>query len=82
MLGPTPPPPPQYNTKSNMPEQPEIVARLIQRADDTEEAIRIRLATFHANAKPLRAAFPQLEGIDGNREPDSIFLDISAVLDK
>ena len=71
-----------YNTASNMPEQPEVAARLIQRADDTEVAIRNRLATFHDNEKALRSAFPQLQSIDGNRRPDAIFLDVCAVLDK
>ena len=71
-----------YSIKHKMPEDPAVAARLIQRADDTEEAVRTRLSTFHKNLSALRMAFPSMVLMDGNRPPGAVFGDVCSVLDK
>lgn len=71
-----------YNIKNKMPEDADVAARLIQRADDTEDAIRVRLATFHQNVAALRATFPSMIDVDGNRPADRVFTDVCAILDQ
>ncbi|KAL1530342.1 hypothetical protein AB1Y20_001251 [Prymnesium parvum] len=59
----------------------EITARLTQRADDTEEALRTRLKSFAANKAALSAAFSDIiKVIDGNRAPDKVWEDVKKFL--
>jgi adenylate kinase len=41
-----------YNLRFNLPPK-EILPRLVQRADDEEETLRIRLAKYHSETRPL-----------------------------
>ena len=69
-----------YNIKSKPPESEEVAQRLVQRADDTEEAVRKRLATFHANEAALEHAYESLlTRLDGTQHPDAVFEAVSAV---
>jgi len=73
-----------YHMKFSPPEgddAEEIKARLTQRADDTEEALRTRLKGFAANKAALQASFTKIiKTIDGNRSPDKVWEDIKKFL--
>ena len=69
-----------YNLRHKLPEDKEVVARLTQRADDTEEAVRVRLATFHKNTQALSTAYPMLVRIDGTEKPDVVFAVVQRLL--
>lgn len=61
----------------------EVLARLTQRDDDTEEALKVRLATFAENKAAISAAFASIAlTVDGNRDPDEVFADIDAFISK
>lgn len=61
----------------------EIAARLVQRKDDTEEACRTRLATYHAQTAPIVPHYERqglVRRVDGTGEPDEVTARIRAVL--
>jgi len=59
----------------------EVTARLTQRADDTEEALKSRLKGFAANKAALSASFSTIiKTIDGNRPPEKVWEDIKKFL--
>ena len=61
----------------------EIMARLEQRADDTEEALTKRLDGFAKNREAVASCFKSIAmEVDGNRAMHAIFADIEAFLDK
>lgn len=69
----------------------ELVKRMIQRGkltgrtDDNEETIRKRLNVYHNQTSPLRDHYKKqnlYNAIDGNREIENIFNDITKHLDK
>lgn len=63
-----------YHLKFNPPPA-EVAGRLIQRKDDTEEACRHRLATYHAQTSPIipfYAAKGLVRTVDGVGEPDEV----------
>ena len=70
-----------YNVRSKMPTDPEVLARLVQRADDTEETARKRLAAYRANLEALRAAYPGMVRLDGACPADAVFRTIADALD-
>jgi adenylate kinase len=77
-----------YNTVSKRPSRDGICdacgGRLIQRADDTPEVIKVRLQTYHAKTEPLFAHYEArgvLHRVDGNGTVDETFARIRAVLD-
>ena len=56
--------------------------RLTQRADDTEEALKTRLATFASNREAIAQAFASIATtVDGNRHPDEVWADVQKFLD-
>ena len=60
-----------------------IVDRLVHRKDDTEEACRTRLATYHAQTAPIipfYAAKGLVRTVDGVGEPDEVTARIVAAL--
>ncbi|HEX8179210.1 MAG TPA: adenylate kinase [Pyrinomonadaceae bacterium] len=61
-------------------------ARLTQRADDTAEKIRVRLATYQQETQPLLDYYERtarLQRIDGTRAPETIYADIEqAVMER
>lgn len=66
-------PPPQDN--------PELLARLEQRADDTPEVLQPRLVVYHDSVTQLSAFYkPILVSIDANRAPDKVGKDVVDVL--
>ncbi|HLU65231.1 MAG TPA: adenylate kinase [Kofleriaceae bacterium] len=71
-----------YHMKFNPP-PPEVAGRVVQRADDTEEACRARLEKYHSETAPI---IPFYEGkgllrrIDGNAAPDQVTARIERAL--
>jgi len=63
-------PPPEDNK--------DLIARLVQRSDDTEEKIKVRLEQFHANINAVKGIYKDvLLEVDGSGKPDDIAQKIS-----
>jgi adenylate kinase len=61
----------------------EITARLIQRKDDNEEAVRTRLTAYHNQTSPLAKWYEEkglLATVNGNQAMADVGAEISAVL--
>ena len=70
-----------YHMTFSPPENDEIKARLIQREDDTEEKVQVRIKGHHENVLSTASAFKdQTVRIDGNRTPSSIWPDIRSAI--
>lgn len=57
------------------PPPPEIVGRLVHRKDDTEEASRTRLSTYHAQTAPIVPYYESkglVRKVDGVGSPDEV----------
>ena len=59
---------------------------VVQRDDDTEEAVRKRLATYNEQTAPLlelvRGAGPARATVDGVGDPDEIFGELVGLIDE
>ena len=58
-------------------------AQLLQRADDTSEKIKVRVATYEVQTQPLLDYYEntgRLHRIDGTRDPDAIYEDVEKIL--
>ena len=67
-----------YHTKFSPATDPEVVARLTQRKDDTEEALQSRLVQFHTNIAAVRGKFAdKLHEIDGTQKKEEVFANIT-----
>ncbi len=58
---------------------------LIRRDDDNVEVLKTRLAEFKAKTEPLLSFYDKddaLHRIDGNRDRDEVFADVSALIEK
>ena len=63
-------------------DDPALVQRLVRRADDTEETVGKRLATFHATIDTIKLHFGScLSIIDADRSPAAIANDIFTAVD-
>jgi len=63
------------------PPPPEIVPRLQQRSDDTEEKARNRLAVHERNVDAVRGMYANtVSVIDGNRDKQAVFADIQKAI--
>jgi len=60
----------------------EIENRLIQRADDTEEKIRVRLGQFHQNIAAIESEFSSPTKVDGNQSKAAVFSQICLAIDQ
>ena len=70
-----------YHMTFSPPENDEIKARLIQREDDSEEKVKVRIKGYHENMAAVALAFKdQSAKIDGNRTPVSIWPDIRSAI--
>mmetsp|Transcript_59309 Transcript_59309/g.171364 ORF Transcript_59309/g.171364 Transcript_59309/m.171364 type:complete len:262 (+) Transcript_59309:284-1069(+) len=66
-----------YHMKFSPPEDEEVLKRLEQRSDDTEEKVKVRLEQFHANVDAVKDSYTDIMVvIDGNRAPDVVSKDI------
>ena len=65
------------------PPPPEVVPRLVQRSDDTEEKVKTRLETHFKNVDAVIGYYRDaLVEVDGNRGMDAVFSDIGKALDE
>lgn len=63
------------------PPPPEIVDRLVQRSDDTEEMAIARLKTYHTNVDSVLSYYQDiLVEVDGAKEMDAVYEDITSSL--
>ena len=65
-----------YHTEFNMPDDEEIVERLEQRDDDTEEVATERLEVYRENTEPVVEHYretDELIEVDGEADPDGVF---------
>lgn len=76
-----------YNVHGDMPLDPDVCGEcggeVYQRADDTVETVTNRLDVYERNTQPLIDYYRTkglLRTIDGDRDVDAVFDDISAVL--
>jgi len=66
-----------YNVTSNPPSDPEVAKRLITRSDDTQEAMKVRIAKFHENVAAVRDNYTQMNcSVNGNRNALDVHGDI------
>jgi adenylate kinase len=71
-----------YHTTFNPP-PPEVALRVVQRADDTSEAVSARLAKYHSVTATMIPFYQQrglLRRVDGNGSPDEVSERIMAAL--
>ena len=66
-----------YHMKFSPPDDEDILKRLEQRSDDTEEKVKVRLEQFHANVDAVKDSYTEIMVcIDGNRAPDVVSKEI------
>lgn len=71
-----------YHIKFGPPTDPDIIARLIQRSDDTEEKARVRLKNYYSHAQSIQEHYaPLINRVDGNRSKDAVFNELSTIID-
>ena len=55
------------------PDDPEVLARLEQRSDDTEEKVKVRLQQFHANVEAVKGSYSSIGvEVDGTVAPADV----------
>ena len=66
-----------YHMKFSPPDDEEVLARLEQRSDDTEEKVKVRLQQFHANVNAVIDSYENiLIKINGNQAPSAVSAEI------
>jgi len=71
-----------YHVKFFPPENDEIAKRLTQRADDTEEKVRVRLEAFHEHMGAVEAVYKDLiSKTDGTKPKEEVFESLTKALD-
>merc|ERR1712087_647441 len=67
-----------YHMTFSPPEDEEVLARLEQRSDDTEEKVKVRLEQFHTNVDAVKDSYTDISiTIDGNQPPAKVSESIS-----
>ena len=62
-----------YHMTFSPPDDEEILARLEQRSDDTEEKVKVRLEQFHANVDAVKGSYTDISvEVDGTLKPDVV----------
>lgn len=55
------------------PDDEEVLARLEQRSDDTEEKVKVRLEQFHANVDAVKGSYTDISvDLDGTASPADV----------
>jgi len=73
-----------YHVEYNMPDDPEVRDRLVQRDDDTEETVTERLEVYEENTAPVIDFYEErglVERVDGDRSPDEVWEDLDATIE-
>ncbi|CAJ1941666.1 unnamed protein product [Cylindrotheca closterium] len=72
-----------YHMKFSPPEDEEVLNRLEQRSDDTEEKVKVRLDQFHANVDAVKDSYTDIMvSIDGNRTPSEVSSEIIQTINR
>jgi adenylate kinase len=72
-----------YHLKFNPPPEDVDASSLIQRADDTEEKVKLRIQSFNDNVAAIRQSYEKLvKVIDGNRDKNLVSADVFSALDE
>jgi len=62
-----------YHMTFSPPDDEEILARLEQRSDDTEEKVKVRLEQFHANVDAVKGSYTDIAvEVDGTQKPEEV----------
>ncbi|KAL3822454.1 hypothetical protein ACHAXA_006882 [Cyclostephanos tholiformis] len=62
-----------YHMTFSPPDDEEILKRLEQRSDDTEEKVKVRLGQFHANVEAVRGSYADIAvEVDGTMRPEEV----------
>jgi adenylate kinase len=72
-----------YHVEFDMPDDEAVRERLVQREDDTREAVENRLDVFEENTAPVIDRYRDHEEfveIDGEQSPDEVWEDVSAAI--
>jgi adenylate kinase len=68
--------------KFSPPEDEEVLARLEQRSDDTEEKVKVRLEQFHANVEAVKGSYKDIAvEVDGTSKPEEVSKTIMTAID-
>ena len=73
-----------YHVEYNMPDDPEVRDRLVQRDDDTEETVQERLEVYEENTAPVIDFYEErglVERVDGDQSPDEVWEDLDATIE-
>jgi len=71
-----------YHMKFSPPEDDELLARLKQRSDDTEEKVVVRLEEFRANVDAVKGIYKDISvEVDGTKEPEEVAAAIVEAID-
>ena len=66
---------------AGVPESDEVMARLIQRSDDTEEKAVTRLETHNSNVAAILDSYADvLVRVNGNQPKEAVYADIQKLL--
>jgi adenylate kinase len=70
-----------YHTTFDPPPTAEITARCVQRSDDTEEKVKVRLAQFHENVAAVSGFYSSvMKKVNGACPKDEVFNEIKISL--
>lgn len=68
--------------KFSPPEEEEVLNRLEQRSDDTEEKVKVRLEQFHANVEAVKGSYTDIAvEVDGTLKPEEVSQTIMMAID-
>ncbi len=71
-----------YHMTFSPPDDEEILKRLEQRSDDTEEKVKVRLGQFHANVEAVRGSYTDIAvEVDGTQMPEEVSTMIMKTID-
>jgi adenylate kinase len=73
-----------YHMTFSPPTDPVVLGRLVQRSDDTEEKVKVRLEQYYANVDAVKGSYTDIAvEINGLGKPEEVFQAIEkAVLEK
>ena len=72
-----------YHMTFSPPDDEEILARLEQRSDDTEEKVKVRLEQFHANVDAVKGSYTDISvEVDGSQKPDVVSAEVMDSIEK
>jgi len=71
-----------YHMVFSPPEDEEVLQRLEQRSDDTEEKVKVRLQQFHANVDAVKDSYTDISvSVNGNQNPEIVAEEIAKAVE-